>query len=187
MPSKEQVGLEIVTTAEGLLGLVETKSNAEWDDPKTPGPDLRAKRFKQWLLSVGWNPGWAYCASTVEAVYRQTLVRMAAPPAIVQRIATQLCPSVMKSYARCHDQITKSPIPGDIMFMQKGHTPYGHAGIVTAVHSGWFETIEANTSKEASSAERQREGEGIFRKKHNLDFSRRDTLWIVGFLNPPSW
>ena len=185
MKTREEVGAKILEVASGFLGLYETKANAAWDDPDTLGADPAALLLPKLLKSVGWQPGWPYCAAFCEAVWRTAYAELGAPAALQQRIATRLNPSVMESYRAWVTETTLTPIPGAIFFMQSGRGPFGHAGLVAKPGTRAFGTIEGNTAPAATTAANDREGDGIFRRTRLLDFKKRETgLWLRGFLNP---
>ena len=195
--TSEQIGQRIIDRATSFLGLHETASNAAWDNPATAGADAAAQELLKALEATGWQKGWAYCASLVEAVWRSAYVDAQAPAALVQRISTLLTPSVMQSFNNCNGAqpdrlIARSPIPGAIFFLQKGQSGFGHAGLYVrsgAAGSNVFATIEGNTSDPSavSTEEREREGEGIYKKTRRLDYTPKPGLWLRGFLNPIPW
>jgi hypothetical protein len=177
----------IVATAEEFEGLVEVKSNAEWDDPKTKGKDRRAVVFEEMIKRAGHQDGWPYCMSFCEGVWRVSYEQAGASSARRNRIAGLLNPSVMKSFRACADAglIERDPVKGAIMFMQKGGGGYGHAGIVVYVEANWFFTIEANTSP---SDPDDRDGGigtgGVWRKKRIVTYGSRPGLHLRGFVHP---
>ncbi len=196
----EQIGTKIIEVATHFLGLHETASNAAWDNPETAGEDQAAKDLLAALEATGWQKGWSYCAAMVEAVWRTAYTEAGAPAALVQHIAQLLTPSVMGSFnnvrrslvnpeSRENDPRLRDPISGSIFFMQKGQSGFGHAGLCVKAGGQIFTTIEGNTSDPdaASSEEREREGEGIYRKSRKLDFTPKPGLWLRGFFNPIPW
>lgn len=176
----------IIATALHFVNLVETKSNAEWDDPSTPGVDSRARELRAALIAAGFSQGQPYCMAFAEGVWRIAYAEASAPVAIQARIKSLLCPHVMTSFRACRTAglISTTPIAGAIGFMQKGASDSGHAFIVRAVADGYLRTIEGNTSPAPGSAAADREGDGVFEKQRRFSLSRTSGLWIRGFLNP---
>jgi hypothetical protein len=176
---------QIIAAARHFVGLIETKSNAEWDDPATPGIDARARELRAVLISTGWQPGWAYCAAFVEGIW--TMVYAAARPEKLLQVKRLLTASVMQSYENCQSAglISRVPVPGAIMFMQNGKSWTGHAGIVVKTDGQRVINVEGNTSASAGSVNADREGDGVFdEKQRRIDFTPRPGLWLRGFLNP---
>lgn len=185
--TREQIGAEIIATAQRFVGLQETRANAEWDNPSTAGRDAAAEELRRVLKVAGWQMGWPYCAAFVEATWRLAYAALLAPDELQTRIALRLTPSVMQSFQNWRAEINLTPLPGAIFFMQMGKTGKGHAGLVVRSAGETFSTIEGNTSPQAGTADADREGDGIFRKVRRLDFSERTGLWLRGFLNPLPW
>jgi hypothetical protein len=71
------------------------------------------------------------------------------------------------------------PVVGSIAIWQMGNTRSGHAGIVVAISSGGFQTIEGNTGPGAGIV---REGDGVFVKNRTLVSS--PNFKLLGFLLP---
>lgn len=177
-PTIQQLGEEIIKVASRYVGLYETISNAEWTDKK------KSAELVEMMTKAGWQKGWPYCQSFCESVWREAYENMGASPALMKEIFSKLNPSSVQSRQNFQSQITKTPVPGAIFFMQKGTTGLGHAGIVESVKDGLVLTIEANTSPNVVSSEKDREGDGIFRKSRALNFTPHSKLFLVGFLNP---
>lgn len=175
----------IISKAHQFVGLVETRSNAEWDDPLTPGIDASARLLRATLSAAGWQPGWAYCAAFVEGVWSLAYAEIGSSQLI--KVKNLLTPSVMQSFEHCQAAglISRIPVPGAIMFMQNGKSWTGHSGIVEKTDGERIWNIEANTSPSPLSTAADREGQGVFdRKQRRIDFSPKPGLWLRGFLNP---
>jgi hypothetical protein len=175
----------ILSHARTFVGLCETKSNAEWDDPSTPGIDASARLLRASLIASGWQSGWAYCAAFVEAIWAMAYAE--ACPAQLMRVKGLLTVSVMQSFRNCQKEnlISQKPVPGAIFFMQNGKSWTGHAGLVVKADSERFWSIEANTSPAPGSVASQREGDGVYdNKQHRISFTPRPGLWLRGFLHP---
>jgi len=179
---------KIIEVAERFLGLYEVKSNAIWDDPSTAGEDPQAKILLELMIESGWQPGYAYCCSLTEAVWRQAYYELDAPQDTIDKITTNLTPSVMKSFNnwKKEELISTIPTSGSIFFMQKGFTGFGHAGIVVKSSDDGkkISTIEGNTSPDPASVEADREGDGVFRRVRPVSFTSSTGLWMQGFLHP---
>lgn len=180
----------IISTATEFEGLVETRSNAAWDDLTTPGLDQRAQKFAHILRRAGHQPGWPYCMSFCEGIWIAAYEAAGASTEQVGRIREMLTPSVMASYTNAKNAglITRTPAPGAVFFMQSGSSWQGHAGIVLrADASTHFRTIEANTSPGAEQNERDGGAGlgGVWRKRRPLAFIQRERgLHLRGFLAP---
>ncbi|MCC6318201.1 MAG: CHAP domain-containing protein [Gemmatimonadaceae bacterium] len=182
-----QAGAEIVRLASEFLNLRETSNNAAWDNPDTAGQDPAATRLRQLLETTGWQAGWPYCMAFCKAIYMQAYRNLGASPGVLRLIAQRFTPSVMMSYRNSGAFAQrKVAIQGAIFFMQKGDTPYGHAGLVVMPGQVNFSTIEGNTSPSPGSAQADREGDGVYKKVRSLDFTKKSGLWLRGFLNPLS-
>lgn len=177
------INAAIVACATHFLNLTETVSNAVWDDVLTAGQDARGAELRQSLLDTGWQLGWAYCAAFAEVCWRAGYRDRAELPLICK----SMTPSVMGTFDNFDHlkRITQKPVPGALMLMQHGNTYQGHAGIVVSVSGSTFSTIEGNTSQAGGTVEQQRNGDGVYRKTHTLDFTKFDSrLWLKGFVNP---
>ena len=182
----EEISKKIIEVASDFEGMFEIKSNSVWSDP------IHSDELRLLLKKAGWKPGWAYCAAFVEAVWVKAYTDLGAPAHVINFIAKNMNPSVVSSFANFdgHGLIKKEPVPGAVMFLQKGSTPRGHAGLVTAYDSKAkvYDTIEGNTSARAITAEQDRNGDGIFKKKRNLRYDKREgKLNLIGFLHPIEW
>jgi len=178
-------GETILRVARKYDNLTEILANQKWDDLSKPGVEPVARELIAKLTSAGWTPTWAYCMAWVEVVWKEAYEEDKVKKA---RIMQLINPSVMKSYRLCSDAglIEKLPRPGAIMFMQKGTSGFGHAGIVESVKQKESITlIEANTSRTPVNGVLDREGDGIYSGKvRSLKFQPSKNLWIRGFLNP---
>lgn len=166
--------------------MFEVKSNAVWSDPE------HSAEIAALMKKAGWQPGWPYCASFVEAVWVKAYTDLKAPKRVLDFISSNLNPSVVSSFENFnkHFLIRKRPCPGAIMFLRKGSSASGHAGIVLDWKSGetFYKTIEANTSPSPGTVEQDRNGDGIFIKTRKLDYeSASNKLNLIGFLHPIEW
>ncbi len=172
----------ILNTARHFLNLTETAPNARWDDVITSGQDPRGDELLQALLATSWQKGWAYCAAFAEVCWRAGYKKRSELPLVGQSITA----SVMGTFENFQElkRITKTPQPGALMLMQHGSSWQGHAGIVERIDGNTVYTIEGNTSAGGGSVEQQRNGDGVYRKTHRLDFTPTSGLWLRGFVNP---
>lgn len=172
----------IISVANRFAFLSELSPNAKWDDLATKGIDASAGILEKELRLSGWEPGWAYCMSFGEMVVRMAAVEERRNVAAILKM---LNPSVMQSFYALQKEglISQSPTPGSLFFMQKGTTGLGHAGIVEFIREGWLFTIEANTSPTTEDLAKDREGDGIYKKRRKIDFSVTSGLHLRGFLN----
>ncbi|MBC7896456.1 MAG: CHAP domain-containing protein, partial [Cytophagaceae bacterium] len=183
--TREQAGAEILRVASEFLNLKETANNAAWDNPDTAGQDAAGVALRRMLESVGWQAGWPYCMAFCKAVYMEAYKNLGAPPEVLRLIAQRFTASVMISFKNAGAFAQKkAPIAGSIFFMQKGDGGTGHAGLVVLPGQVNFSTIEGNTSPSPSSAQADREGDGVYKKVRSLDFTKKTGLWLRGFLNP---
>jgi len=182
------VGEKIVSVAERFESLVEIRSNAVFDDPKTPGPDRRAAEFVEMIKRAGHRDGWAYCMSMCEGVWHVSYEELGASRDTLSKIAMLLNPHVMSSFSACMAAglISKIPALGAVGFMQKGSSSSGHAFIVTDPGQDWIRTIEGNTSPTDPNERDAGIGTGgVWRKRRLMSLARKKSgLWIRGFMHP---
>lgn len=172
-------GVAILRVAQDFLDETEIKPNAIWSTP------AKSDRLRQLLTKAGWQEGWPYCASFVEACYGHAYEQLGASPDVVALIRQRFHPSVMRTFENCGTYAQSSePLPGSVFFMQRAMSALGHAGLVLIGGRRTFATIEGNTSPGIQRASKDREGDGIYLKLRELAFARHSGLWLRGFLNP---
>ena len=186
LPVPSQLQLAVLRSAASYVGLSEVKSNDRWDDLATKGPDASADRLRKGLLTIGWEPGYAYCIGFTKLIWREafTAVGRAADFASLSRLIGL---GVVDSFNRLREagRITTAPKPGAMFFLRHGTTGNGHAGIGVAFGTKEFATIEANTSPTSADVAKDREGDGIYAKTRPLDYTKRASgLYLLGFCNP---
>ena len=176
------IGARAISRAAHFLGLTEVASNAEWDDLSTPVKDAIADELKAELMRAGWQSGWPYCAAFCEAVWRYAYQGRAELPDVKQ----MLTPGCLVSFNNAAEKgwTSKEPVIGAIGIMKKGSTSNGHAFIVTGIKGKVLQTIEANTSPNAKTAEQDRNGDGVYRKTRELVYKPTAGLHLVGFIIP---
>ena len=180
----EQLGAQIIREASRFVGLVETKPNAEWNDPRTPGPDTDlVNELKSLMRPSPWKPGWAYCAAYAEGVILLAMRKLGLP---TQRAAQLLQPGVVNTWRAFREaELTtlNNPEPGALWLAQYTlNAGMGHAGIVTATNGHMQSTIEANTSLDSRDPRKDREGDWISTKLALA--SGRGSLKTLGYVNP---
>lgn len=183
----EQLGNEIVRVAGQFIGLREVRPNADWDNPRTPSVEAALARvLRDMMRPSPWEPGWAYCAAFCEGVVTSAMKYSGATSAHVRRWQETMTPHCVTSAANFRKLrlLSGTATTGAIWLARHGSTSNGHAGIVTAIRGEWLCTIEANTSLDATSAEKDREGDWITTRI----FPRRGRgrLQTIGFITPES-
>lgn len=179
-----EAGYAIIEAALEFAGLHEIQNNVAWSDP------VLSAKLQTKLKEVGWQPGWAYCASFVEMAWLNGYRNVGATKPMLTLLQKVLTPSVMTSFTNAKKYaLSKDPKPGSIFFMQKGSAWLGHEGIILGGGGGAIATIEGNTSSQVQSDEEDREGDGIYVKLRPTGPSRwkkQSGLWFRGYLNPLS-
>jgi hypothetical protein len=183
----ERLGELLIREAARFVGLREVKPNADWDNPKTPGPDADlARELRELMRPTPWAPGWAYCIAFIEAIVRKTLARAALTPAEAAKVLDVLGPHVLTTFRKFKalGLITPTPVPGAIWLAQHGASENGHAGLVTSIArlSPTVSTIEANTALDSRDPAKDREGDWITTRAFLA--GGRGTLRTLGFVSP---
>ena len=176
----------VLRSACSYVGLSEIKPNDRWDDLSTKGPDAAADRLRKGLLAIGWEPGYAYCIAFAELVWREAFAAVGREASFTP-LSRLITLGVLDSFnkLRAAGRTTSVPKPGAIFFLRHGTTGNGHAGIVAAIGTKEFATIEANTGPTSADVAKDREGDGIYAKGRALDFTKRTSgLYLLGFCNP---
>lgn len=169
------MGHHIVDVARRYIGSYEISDNKKWLGTAD------AQNIPQELMDVGWQPGWAYCASFAEAVWN-----IAYGDSLPEVFRKNMTPSVMQSYNNFKKLglVSKSPIPGSVVLMRHGLTAQGHAGILEYSTPSSIFNIEGNTSPNANIIT-DREGDGIYEKQRDFSWTQKTRgLWLLGFVNP---
>lgn len=182
--NKELISAEIIKVASYYQGMHEIQSNTAWSNKE------KSDRLVAAMHKAGWQEGWPYCASFVEAVLREAYANLKAPQTIQDLIAEKYTPSSITTATNFASKLTRVPEPGATFFMRLGDSWKGHEGICSSgVINGRFNTIEGNTSPAAgSSAALDREGDGVYAKNRALNLTKSSSiLYLVGFLPPITW
>ena len=186
----------MVRAAGRFVGLRETKSNAEWDNPLTRASE---KALSDELLGLmrptPWEPGWAYCIAFCEAVVRLALSDLGASADQIRAVTRPITAGVMvtRDNLETLGHLSKTPVMGSIWLARHGKSRLGHAGIVTATYfnknamltpTAMLATVEANTNLDASNPAKDREGDWITTRIFAAH--GRGDLSTEGFLTPRS-
>jgi len=169
--------------ARQYAGLTEISPNQLWDDLKTKGPDARAAKLKKSLVAAGHLGKNAYCMTFCKAVYMEVFPEGTEARKLISKM---LNPGVVPSYNNCkkNKYITTEPQIGAIYFMQKGSTGMGHAGLVMEDLGGSMLVCDGNTSPAPTSAEADRNGDGVYEKKRPAIITEpKSGLWLMGFFD----
>lgn len=181
----DQLATATLRHASRFLGLREIRPNADWDLPSTPGPDKAlAEELRALMRPSPWKEGWAYCAAYCEGVVLAALRALGASAAQLKRWQDTMTPHCVTSARnfRKLGLLSAVPTPGAIWLAQHGSTTNGHAGLVTSVRGVSMATIEANTSLDKTTPEKDREGDWITTR---LGFVKgRGALQTLGFVHP---
>ncbi len=175
----------VIDYADDFVGMVETKSNAQWDDPKIAGwqkekNDLLVKYLKQ---TKWWDLGAAYCASQAAVCVLMALEKMGL---FTNKWKSFWTAHVMTNVRALKEKgiLSSYPVPGAIWLARHGSTDSGHAGVVITCNNSTMTTVEGNTSaSNTADPELQRQGDGIY-KRNGVPISGRGTLKTQGFLHP---
>lgn len=184
----EQLATAMIRHASRFIGLREVKPNAAWDNPRTPGPDTAlVVQLREAMRPSPWQEGWAYCAAFAEAVVRLALAELRIPEAEASRFLAVHGPGVMNNVRAFQARGLLSPFPsrGALWLARHGMTDSGHEGVVIDCEDGKrgkTVTIEANTSLDASSPVKDREGDWITTRVFPSE--GRGLLKTQGFITP---
>jgi hypothetical protein len=170
-----------------FVGLREVQPNARWDNPNTPEVETElCQELRELMRPAPWQEGWAYCAAFCEGMVVSALRRLGASDPQIKRFSSVMNAHVLTSFNGFNalKMIESTPQPGAIWFAQHGKTTRGHAGFVTAplLGAGSMATIEANTSLDASTPAKEREGDFITVRKRRISYN--GALVTRGFLPP---
>lgn len=138
---------------------------------KETGGANRGERVEQYLASVNFDPGHAWCATFVSWCYQQVDI-------------THPKSAWVPSYARKQNVIYKRgefmhrlPNQGDVfmIWFEKLGRP-AHIGFIDQWNNDWVITVEGNTNINGS-----REGDGVYRKRR-----LQRQIWAVSnFIDVP--
>lgn len=166
----EQLATALISTATDFVGLVETRQNRAWDDPRTKIIETeKSDRLSKAMSEFGWDPGEPYCAAFDGAVVAITATRCGLRYAEFRRIWTPHCMTNVRKL-KALGLLDAQPSPGSLMLMRHGTTDSGHAGLCCHIE-GLFPnrmliTIEGNTMPGIGGDQRQ--GDGIYQRVRNV-------------------
>lgn len=177
----------IIVKANRFVGLREIKPNANWDNPKTPGPDTAlVKELRDLMLPTPWQDGWAYCAAFAEGVVAAAIADLGTPDQVAKFRAVMTAGVLdSRNRFRSRNLLSDTPAKGAIWLAQHGSTSKGHCGIVVDHWDRKLWTVEANTSLDSTDPAKDREGDWITRRGP-FTSSGRGNLKTVGYVQPVS-
>lgn len=161
--------MTLVEIARKDVGKRETRANSGFED----------KDLQKRMEAVGWQPGWAWCASIQEAWAWE------AYPDKKEAIKGLFVPSAVNTFRNLVKAGYKSsmiPTEGAFVYWQKyqNGSPIwqGHAGVVSkVVNNTEFYSIEGNTNEKGS-----REGTSVLEKHRFVIPEVEDGLKVIGFI-----
>lgn len=164
-------------------GYIETKNNAEWDDPNQAGwqKEQSDKLVKYMSKIKPWVKGAPYCSAAVGAI-----IIMALEDCKLQTLKFE---SIWTAHVMTNVRLLKfkhilsiTPSLGCVWLAKFGNTDSGHTGMVIDIKSDELITIEGNTVPgQTVNQQKQRAGDGFFRRKFHK--SGRGVLKTQGFLS----
>jgi hypothetical protein len=190
-PLIERFADTLFELAQPILNAEEVVANKKWNK--------KNKEIREALIDAGWEDGQPYCMYSCKAAWLATYRKLNAPQSIIDLVKSTLNGSVVASWSNCGEmriltryvKELKLVQRGAIFFLRKGQTSSGHAGIVSEMIPStmrWsYRTIEGNTSPQAKTASKDREGDGFYSKVRPVDGAHTNGLWLMGFVNPPMW
>lgn len=143
---------------------------------------FKDEQFQEYMESVGWDKGQAWCAYFAELVWKLAYAEFNST--WVDRLDKLFSAGAVKTWRnfKYSDFVTiNEPGVGDVVIWQKykdGVPQWsGHAGIVVKVEGDYFWTVEGNTNDKGS-----REGYIVAEKKCTM--KDRGSLKLIGFIKP---
>ncbi|MBN2727823.1 MAG: CHAP domain-containing protein [Bacteroidales bacterium] len=136
------------------------------------------KSFEAELKKLDWQPGWAWCVMYTKYVWSKWLKGKRKEAAMKLFSAnSQITWNNFKNDKSGYFEVSKTPKVGSIAIWQGYYNKAtGHAGIVTKVEPGYFETIEGNYGNKVE--------DGIKRKyNYYTPTPAPENLVLIGFIN----
>lgn len=160
---------KMISLSKALVGQREIAGNLGFE----------SKEFESLIKQVGWKVGDAWCVYFVKLVYYQK-----APEFLKRKVLSVLTGSSQQTWKNILSDrafvTSKVPRPGDIVIWQtykNGEAQWsGHAGVVTRVKLGSFETVEGNTNTTGGS-----EGYIVAEKDRGYTWETNNGLRLKGF------
>jgi len=160
---------KLIEVAKKDLGKKEKPGNSGFHD----------RELELAMMDVGWQPGWAWCASILEKWIWEAF------PEMKEKVKGLFVPSAVNTFRNLVNAGYKTsdvPVVGSLVFWQKyedGKAEWtGHTGIVSEViNETTFKSIEGNASTAGS-----RNGDGVYEVNRVVKKEVRDGLKIIGFV-----
>lgn len=164
--------MTLVEAARKDLGKKEKPGNTGFQDPE----------LEKAMKAVGWQPGWAWCASIQEKWIWEAF------PNLKQEVNGYFVPSATATFRNLKNagyKVSMEPTVGALVYwqrMQDGNALWqGHAGVVSKVISPKeFMSIEGNTNAAGS-----REGDSVQEKSRQVRSDVQNGLKVIGFVTFP--
>lgn len=161
--------MTLIEAARKDIGKKEKSGNSGFED----------KQLEKAMRAVGWQPGWAWCASIQEKWIRD------AYPQRADELNGFFVPSAVATFRNLKNagfNVSMMPTEGALVFWQRmkdGVAQWqGHAGVVSQVISDTeFLSIEGNTNSKGS-----REGDSVQEKQRIVRDDVQDGLKVIGFV-----
>lgn len=161
------------------MNLIEIARKDVGKKEKPGNSGFQDKEHEKRIRAVGWVPGWAWCASQLEAWAWE------AYPTLKPQIEGLFVPSAVNTFRNLvrsgYEKLDK-PEAGTFVFFQKftdGVAQWqGHCGVVShVVNETTFKSIEGNTNDRGS-----RTGDGVYELTRKLNPAITDGLKCIGFI-----
>ena len=171
----------LIKRSEEFEGLVETKENAQWDNPQIAGwQKEQSLKIVSYMNKIkGWTSG-APSAAVGAFVIMSLEDCKLSPNKFIANWTAHVMTNVR--ILKSKNILSVTPSLGSVWLAKSGNTDSGHTGIVLDIKGDMLITIEGNTSAgETSNAALQRAGDGIYRRKFSKN--GRSSLVTQGFLS----
>lgn len=161
--------MTLIDAARKDIGKKEKPNNSGFED----------KQLEKDMRAVGWQPGWAWCASIQEKWIRE------AYPKRAKELNGFFVPSAVATFRNLKNagfSVSMVPTEGALVFWQRmkdGHALWqGHAGVVAEViNETEFISIEGNSNRAGS-----REGDSVQEKRRLVRGDVENGLKVIGFV-----
>ncbi len=164
---------KIVETAKSFIGQAEIKGNKGFE----------SKEFESLMLRVGWRTGWAWCSLFGELVLKLAYKENEDVTKELNKLCNASAVKTLQNFRNAGYKVSAKATPGALAIWQskrRGAKSWtGHVGVVTKVHSTYFETVEGNTGSGGV-----REGEVVATRKRKYSFNVYNGLELQGFIWP---